>query len=212
VRVQTTAAAFCLIVAVTAPGAAAQVFDGCPITGDARSDAVRALNTLKNRFTAPTRVDPASTLAAVLAPGDDRERWSQDSGGTVEGYVAEVYEGGVETANCRARDARHRDTHIAIAASPGAAAEPQTMIAEVTPRWRALMARRGIDWSTETLRNTICHHWVRVTGWLLFDFEHAGRSRNTATRPGVWRATAWEIHPITSIALLDRPAGPPCSP
>lgn len=86
------------------------------------------------------------------------------------------------------------------------------MIAEVTPRWRAVMVRRGIDWSTDTLRNTICHHWVRVTGWLLFDFEHAGRSQNTATQPGVWRATAWEIHPITSIEPLERPAGPPCSP
>jgi hypothetical protein len=180
------------------------------VTGDARSEAVQALDALKNRFTAPARIDPAVTLDAILAPGDDRDRWSRHMGASVEGYVAEVYVGGVETANCHARDARHRDAHIVIAASPDASAEPQTMIVEVTPRWRAMMARRGVDWSTRTLQNTICHHWVRVTGWLLFDFEHASRSRNTATRPGVWRATAWEIHPITSIELLEGPPGPPC--
>jgi hypothetical protein len=205
-------AAFCLFMAAAGPSAAQEVFHGCPVTGDARSEAVRALDALKNRFTAPARIDPAVTLDAILAPGDDRDRWSPHMGAGVEGYVAEVYKGGVETANCHARDERHRDTHIVIAASPEASAEPQTMIAEVTPRWRAIMARRGVDWSTPTLRNMICHHWVRVTGWLLFDFEHGSRSRNTATRPGVWRATAWEIHPITSIGLLDRPAGPPCSP
>ena len=205
-------AAFCLLVAAAGHCPAQEIFEGCPLTGDAKSEAIAALDALKNRFANPASINPAVTLDALLAPGDDRQRWSQEMGAIVEGYVAEVYVGGVETANCHARDARHRDTHIVIAASPDASAEPQTMIVEVTPRWRAIKARRGGDWSTRTLQNTICHHWVRVTGWLLFDFEHASRSRNTATRPGVWRATAWEIHPITSIELLDRPAGRPCSP
>jgi hypothetical protein len=212
VQDRTAVAAFCLFVTVAGPCAAQQIFDGCPLTGDAKSEAGAALDALKNRSTAPARIDPAVTLDAMLAPGDDRARWSQDRGASVEGYVAEVYVGGVETANFHARDARYRDTHIVIAASPEASAEPHTMIVEVTPRWRAKMARRGIDWSTQTLKNTLCHHWVRVTGWLLFDFAHADRSQNTATRPGVWRATAWEIHPITSIELLDRPARPPCPP
>ena len=44
---------------------------------------------------------------------------------------------------------------------------------------------------------------VRVAGWLMFDHEHADEAENT--RPGErdnWRATAWEIHPVTAIAVL----------
>jgi hypothetical protein len=39
---------------------------------------------------------------------------------------------------------------------------------------------------------------------MLFDTEHVGESENTAPgSPGNWRATAWEIHPVTGITLLD---------
>jgi hypothetical protein len=202
----------CVLIAVSASCFAQPVFDGCPVAGDAKSGALAALDGLKNRFVPPASINPTVTLAAVLAPGNDRTRWSQNMAASIEGYVAEVYVGGVETANCHATDPQHRDTHIAIALSPEASAEPQTMIVEITPRWRAMMGRQGVDWSTVTLHNTICHHWVRVSGWLLFDAEHASKSQNTATRPGVWRATAWEIHPITSIEPLNRPPGPPCLP
>jgi hypothetical protein len=42
---------------------------------------------------------------------------------------------------------------------------------------------------------------------MLFDMERQDESENTA--PGGernWRATAWEIHPITSIEVVQRPA------
>jgi hypothetical protein len=48
--------------------------------------------------------------------------------------------------------------------------------------------------------------WVEITGWLLFDFEHVPEAENT--NPGGaknWRATCWEIHPVTSIRVLDSP-------
>jgi hypothetical protein len=45
-----------------------------------------------------------------------------------------------------------------------------------------------------------------VTGWLLFDAEHANAAANTAPgRPRDWRATAWEVHPITSLEVVPRP-------
>jgi hypothetical protein len=203
----------CALIFVTGGACLAQpVFDGCPMTGDAKRPNVAALDQLKNRYTAPTAaaMNPAITLPAILAPGNDVARWSRNMGATIEGYVAASYVGGIETANCHAVDALHRDTHIAIALSPAASAEPQTMIVEVTPRWRAFMAQRSADWSTDNLIAAICHHWVRITGWMLFDAEHAGQSVNTATGPRVWRATAWEIHPITSIEPLNRPPGPLC--
>jgi hypothetical protein len=50
---------------------------------------------------------------------------------------------------------------------------------------------------------------VEVTGWLLFDIEHTDGAENSSPgKPGNWRATCWEIHPITEIAVLD---GPPAT-
>jgi hypothetical protein len=41
-------------------------------------------------------------------------------------------------------------------------------------------------------------------GWMLFDFEHVDESENTASkRPDNWRATAWEIHPVADICILN---------
>ncbi len=114
--------------------------------------------------------------------------------------------GGIETVNCKARDLPDRDTHIELVLDPMTVAGPERVIVEVTPRWRALMAAKGVDGSTPALRRQYLGRWVRVTGWLLFDAEHANAAENTAPgRPRNWRATAWEVHPITSIEVVNRP-------
>ena len=187
---------------------AQQVYRGCGMEGDATAPAARALNRLKNRYAAPPAwaMDSAATLAALLAPGDDHARWSEARGASIVGYVHDVKPGGIETTNCRARDLPDRDTHIELTLDPMDAAGPQRVIVEVTPRWRAMMAARGVDWSTAALRKAYLGHWVRVTGWLLFDAEHANAAENTAPgRARDWRATAWEVHPITAIAVVPRP-------
>jgi len=80
------------------------------------------------------------------------------------------------------------------------------VIVEVTPRWRAMMKLQGVDWSTNSLQKTLPGHWVRVRGWLLFDLEHAGEAENTNPgHPRNWRATAWEIHPVTGIETTQKP-------
>ncbi len=187
---------------------AQQVYNGCGLEGDAVAPAVQALNRLKNRFTAPTPadVDSAVTLAALLRPGDDRSRWSDARGASIVGYVHDVKPGSLESVNCHARDLPHRDTHIELILDPMQASGGQRVIVEVTPRWRAMMAAKGVDWSTAALRRNYLGRWVRVTGWLMFDAEHANASENTA--PGKardWRATAWEVHPIVAIAVVPRP-------
>ena len=76
----------------------------------------------------------------------------------------------------------------------------------MTPRWRAALNAQGIDWSTATLQQTIEGHWVTVRGWRMFDAEHKAQAENT--RPGGarnWRATAWEIHPVTAITIVPAP-------
>jgi len=63
------------------------------------------------------------------------------------------------------------------------------------------------DWSSQTIRNRYQGHRVRITGWLFFDDDHVTGAVNTDPHDTKgeqnWRATCWEIHPITSIELLD---------
>jgi hypothetical protein len=183
-------------------------FRGCGMEGDAKSPAVKALDRLKNRYTAPgpNEINPSVTLSAILAPGNDVGRWKVRYGAEVVGYVHDVKPGGIESVNCHARDVPDRDTHIELVLNPMDSSGTRRVIVEVTPRWRAIMAARGVDWSTGALRDHFLGRRVRVGGWMLFDAEHKSESENTAPgRSRNWRATAWEIHPVTSIEVVPRP-------
>ena len=81
------------------------IYNGCGMEGDARSPGVRALNRLKNRYTAPTQIETAITLAAMLAPGRDTGRWKVNQGAEIVGYVFDAKVGGIESTNCHARAA-----------------------------------------------------------------------------------------------------------
>ena len=183
----------------------AAVLPACPVEGDAKLAAVRELNVAKRRMTVPTPadVDPSVTLAALVTPGNDVDRWNMRRAATISGYVADVKVGGVESVNCHTHDPLYRDTHIELTLDPMHDDESKHVIVEVTPQWREQAAKHGLDWTTPGLRRALLGRWIRVTGWLLFDAEHANASENTA-KPGahVWRATAWEIHPITKIEVL----------
>ena len=148
-------ASICLCLCLAAPAFAQgagsdnlETYNGCGMEGDARSPGVQALNRLKNRYTAPPQIDPAVTLAAILAPGRDTGRWKVKQGAEIVGYVFDVKVGGIESTNCHARSANERDTHIELVLDPMAGSPTQRVIVEVTPRWRAIMAAQGVDWST----------------------------------------------------------------
>ena len=174
----------------------------CGPAGDAVSASVQALNLLKNRDTAPGAVNPAITLSALLQPGTDTNRFASGDGAEIEAVVYDVLVGGIETANCHATDALNRDTHVELVLDGSHTAPSQRIIAEVTPRWRSVMAAAGVDWSTTALTALKGRH-VRLRGWMLYDFEHASESENTSpARAGNWRASAWEVHPITAITVL----------
>lgn len=205
-RLKVAVALFALLV-VPQTVRAQQVYHGCGVAGDATSATARTLNQLKNRYTAPrpADLDSSVTLAALLKPGNDRSRWNEHRGASIVGYVLDVKPGGMETTNCHARDPQYKDTHISLVLDPmKTGALP--VIVEVTPRWRATMPSHGEDWATRTLRQQLLGRWVRVTGWLLFDAEHANAAENTAPgHPANWRATAWEVHPVTAIQVVPRP-------
>jgi hypothetical protein len=183
-------------------------YHNCPLAGNVSSSgpnpaALRALNLAKNRFAAPkdSDIDPSFALAALLAPGADDNRFDVRKAGELEGLVIDVKVGGVETVNCKTTDTLYRDTHIEIADHLGAV-PAQRVIVEVTPRWRAEMQALGVDWTTQGLQS-LKGKRVRFRGWQLFDVEHRGQAKNTApNNPKDWRATVWEIHPITSFKIV----------
>ena len=166
------------------------------------STRMHSINKLKNRTLIPQEpdFDNRVTLNALLQPGDDAARWSEAMAARVDGYVVAVMDGSIESANCYSLF--QRDTHIEVALSKEASPRERVEL-EVTPRIRAWAKRQGWDWSTAALRSELVGHWCRFEGWLLFDTGHDEESENT--RPGGeknWRATAWELHPVTAVKVI----------
>jgi hypothetical protein len=203
-----------LILAVLFVGGSAyaqDVFDGCGLAGDATDPEAVQLNPQKNRHVTPhtSDFDSAITLDAMLQPGKDAGRWSTAKAAEFTGYVFNVKAGGVETCNCHAHDAEHRDTHIELTLndSPENTAPSRRVIVEVSPRLRRAMHNRGVDWSTASLQTALLHHWIKVQGWMFFDAEHKGAAENTHPNGMAnWRATCWELHPVTSIQVVNAPS------
>lgn len=174
----------------------------CPSAGIALTSRMRDLHRLKNRTAWPQAADFDSrvTLDALLAPGDDRNRWSTDRAARIEGQVIDVAYAGTEAANCFSPF--RRDIHILIATREGAAKNEQVVL-EVTPEFQRWAEQQGMDWSEQALHEQLVGHWCAFEGWLYFDVGHAEESENTAPgNPSNWRATGWEIHPITKITVL----------
>jgi hypothetical protein len=182
----------------------------CPLEGTAKSEARKTLNRLKNRFILPTDddIDPLVSLQAMLAPGPDQDRFSPKKAATIRGFVVKVSFGGIEfgeTCNCQSQKKNEVDTHIDLAMHPDAPST-QHVIVEITQRLRLLkkMQDPPVDWSTEKIQEQFEGKWVEVTGWLLFDTEHVTQAENTQPgNPKNFRATCWELHPVTSIKRLD---------
>jgi hypothetical protein len=192
--------------------------DYCPKFGFALNKQRSDFHQLKNRLALPQQSDFNSlvTLERLLQPTDDRSRWSTSRAAQVEGYVVSVESGPLEAANCYCR----RDMHIMIAPRLDAAPREQVVL-EVTPRIKATKQAQTLDlrvaspdaqapnvdslkdWSLETVKRDLTGRRVRFEGWLFFDSSHAAESENTAPgRANNWRATAWELHPVTKIEIL----------
>ena len=167
----------------------------CPQSGVALNKERREFQQLKNRTALPIQSDFESgvTLATLLQPGNDQSRWANSRAAQLEGYVLAVSKGPLEAANCYCR----RDVHIMLGPRPDSSAREQVVL-EVTPRMQTTK-----EWSLEKLQRELTGRRVRFQGWLFFDAVHAGESENIAPgRATNWRATAWELHPVTKIDVL----------
>jgi len=168
----------------------------CPDSGIALTARARYLHGLKNRTSIPQAADFDSrvTLDALLQSGDDTGRWSSDRAARVQGQVIDVGYARPEATNCYSP--WRRDIHILIANHNGATKTEQVVL-EVTPNVRKS------DWFAQTLQAQLVGYWCEFEGWLYFDAGHAEESENVhPQRPGNWRATAWEIHPVTKITVI----------
>ena len=174
----------------------------CPQQGIAFSQEMREFHRLKNRTALPQQgdFDDKVTLLGILQPGEDSVRWSISRAGRLEGYVVSIGKAGIELTNCYLPCSR--DIHINLALRPDAPSREQAVL-EITPRMADWAKKQGRDWSETALKQQLLGHWCYFEGWLFFDWTHVGEAENTApARQGNWRATAWEIHPVTNFGVI----------
>ena len=174
----------------------------CPNAGIAFTKHARQLHILKNRTAIPKSSDFDSriTLNSLLQSGDDKDRWQTNHAARIQGEVIDVAYARLEATNCFSPCGR--DIHILIATQKPARKNEQVVL-EVTPNLRDWAAKQGIDWTEASLRTQLIGHWCEFAGWLYFDVDHAEESENTAAlNTNNWRATAWELHPVTEITVI----------
>lgn len=164
------------------------------------------MNPKKNRYDTPSAPDFNNNLSLsdLIGPNAKQGAFTEGQAIVIEGYVDTVKAGEMESCNCDTKDADFLDTHIELVPTKGDHNSHDILIVEVTPRMRMIQHNNGIYWSTDTLKKTLYHHKVRITGWLMYDWAHI--TENWADAPKGkknWRASCWEVHPITRIDILD---------
>ncbi|NQW29717.1 MAG: hypothetical protein HQ472_04315 [Ignavibacteria bacterium] len=184
----------------------AQTVD-CPQEGRTKLAHIQALNLKKNRSDFPRAADinTAVDFAKLLASKEQPIGFAEGQAATIIGFVSNVKIGALETCNCKQKDHWLRDTHIELTLDPmDEGNKEKLLVVEVTPRFREQMKKQGLDWSQKNLRDAFMGRWVSVTGWIFYDANHDDESAGHGNT-NVWRGSAWELHPVTSIQITVRP-------
>jgi len=178
-------------------------FKGCPAIGkhkDGKKVGVRegGLNVRKNRGKKPTKIDHAITLQSLITAKEETDL-DFNKAVQITAFVANVKEGEPgETCNC-GRDDLH-DVHIEVVAKESDKDNKRKyVIFEISPRFEAELG------DTEEVKGKIEGKWVKFTGYLTYDYWHRGNSSNRKKKGNIWRATAWEVHPVTAYEVVPQP-------
>jgi hypothetical protein len=178
----------------------------CPPNGELGGDI--ETNRRKNRKDVPTSYNPVtfSALKSLSYPeaSTNRKNWTAAQTAAIEpfegvavsvaGFIVAVKKqsgGSGEATNCHFSQTNFVDVHVALVENIGDG-EKESVVVEPTPRFYA--AHPTWVWSQlKALDDS--PDLVRISGWTLLDPVHKGHL-------GKYRATLWEIHPITKIEVF----------
>jgi hypothetical protein len=142
---------------------------------------------------------------------------------SLTGWLVFAYAGPPETTNCASPN--FHDWHFEIFENPSdhtpQIGDPTPIICEITPRTEQRIYRDNVRLKSlagffrlQDLSYKVTGHKaqkVRLTGYLMWDDEHNGSadvgstvqyfSNNGFHHP--WRSTAWEIHPVMKIEVVE---------
>ncbi|SRR5258707_1267871 len=194
-------------------------FRNCPACGSKTHDAKHlTLNVNKNRGNAVTSPQKI-TVEAIRDPANNTGKFTPNKQVSVTGFVAGVDPGGMpETCNCKRTDLR--DVHINIVANASEVGDQSKyVVVEFTPRWEKTFHfdDSNYDAMLAAVKAQIQGKFVKFDGWMLYDFIHANASHSTSpTQPACpndgqihpncnWRATPWEVHPVTAYTIVPGP-------
>src|SRR5712671_3838013 len=198
-------------------------YRGCPACGTAKDAKHITLNVQKNRGTNATNPQTL-TVAEIRDPANNNNgKFSLSKKVSVTGFVAGVDPGGMpETCNCTSKKPGGRtdlrDVHINIVADPSEAGDQtKYVVVEFTPRWEKKFGfdDSNYDAMRQAVEDKIKGKRVKFSGWMLYDFIHENAAQSTRpNQPACanfgdkncnWRATPWEVHPVTSYEIVTGP-------
>jgi hypothetical protein len=171
--------------------------------GPMASREARHLRAMKGRLAPPAAPAPITFAGLGALPhfhSMSEYEAIEGRGVTLEGYVQGML------------NSSDGDVHLEVGETQAVPTWPNILYAtaEIPERWR----HGSASWQYESLAATFrpvgsgIHRWdqparrVRLTGWLLYDFQYDAPQTQT-----VGRLTGWEIHPVTGIEVWDERAG-----
>jgi hypothetical protein len=174
-------------------------FDGCAPEGARKKGKVpakeAAMNTMKNRDDITGSIDHSVTIQSLIAAKEETDL-DETKPVQITGFVADVIPGTPnETCNCARSDIA--DIHIDVVAKKADRNNKvKYVIVEISPRFQDKLG------DVATVKGKIMGKCVQFTGWPTYDYKHRSNSRNIKATGNIWRATAWEVHPVTAFKVV----------
>lgn len=214
-RKHLTAQSLSLIIALLLPASGAKnqapcskgtPYRNCPACGTAKSVRAQQDNVLKNRDESADEIK--KLRVEHIRDPNFNNNFYPNMAVEITGYVVSVVRGGVkETCNCGRDDLLDIQINI-VAGWEETTNVRKYVVLEISPRWQKKL---GLDDSNyklmlTKLKSELERKWVTFRGWMFYDSVHIDESESTNPgNPLNWRATPWEVHPVTYYKVLSGP-------
>lgn len=153
---------------------------------------------MKNRDGITGNIDHSVTVQRLIAAKNETDL-NPNKPVEITAFVADVIDGTPkETCNCARSDIK--DIHIdVVAKAADRNKKVKYVIVEISPRFQDTLG------DMTSVRDKIVSKCVKFTGWPTYDYKHRSNSRNIKATGNIWRATAWEVHPVTAFKIVPCP-------